>query len=160
MDKSAAEKVRRAVKTRAGLLIVENRVKRRKLGAHRPTEMDEHEEQYLLKATEDMSTCHGRRHDTVVYLHHRLKAKDMLRIVNHRTATKGKRPLKVVSTVLTRGKPKRASSNQAKRHTGQSLFCCEKPPKTEDCQTELTHHQRAHVKNAVENFCYKEQDRK
>ena len=30
----------------------------------------------------------------------------------------------------------------------------------EDCETELTHHQCAHVKNAVENFCYKEQDRK
>lgn len=159
-DKSAVEKVRRAAKRRAGLLLEENRVKRRKLGAHRPTEMDEDEEQYLLKAIEDMSMCHGRRHDIVMYLHHRVKAKDMLRIVNHRRATKGKRPLKAVSTVLTRGKPKRASSIQAKRHTGQSLFCCKKPPKTEDCETELTHHQRAHVKNAVENFCYKEQDRK
>ena len=99
-DKSTVEKVRRAAKRRAGLLLEENRVKRRKLGAHRPTEMDEDEEQYLLKAIEDMSTCHGRRNDTVMYLHHRVKAKDMLRI-------------------------------------------------------ELTHHQRAHVKNTVENFFLK-----
>ena len=40
-DKSAVEKVRRAAKRRAGLLLEENRVKRRKLGVHRPTEMDE-----------------------------------------------------------------------------------------------------------------------
>lgn len=91
-DKSVFEKVRRAAKRRAGLLLEENRVNRRKLGAYRPTEM------------------------VVMYLHHRVKAKDMLRIVNHRKATKVKRPLKAVSTVQTRGKPKRASSIQTKRH--------------------------------------------
>ena len=122
--------------------------------------MDEDEEQYLLKAIGDMSTCHGRRHDTFLYMHHRVKAKDMLRIVNHRKATKGKRPLKAVSTVLARGKSKRTSSIQARRHLGQSLFCCKKPPKTEDSETELTHHQRAHVRNAVEDYCYKDEDRK
>ena len=56
-DKSAVEKVRRAAKRRAGLLLEENRVKRRKLGAHRPTEMDEDEEQYLSKAIEDVSSA-------------------------------------------------------------------------------------------------------
>ena len=62
--------------------------------------------------------------------------------------------------MLSRGKAKTATSIQAKRHKGRSLFCCKKPPKTEDKETELTHHQRAHVKNAVFDFCYKEQDRK
>ena len=84
----------------------------------------------------------------------------MLRTVNHRRAAKGRRPLKTVSTVLARGKPKRITSIQAKRHLGQSFFCCKKPPKTEDSETELTHHQRAHVKNAVENFCHDDEDRK
>lgn len=154
-DKCAAEKVRRAPRRRAGLLLEENHVQRRKLGARRPKEMDKDEEQFLLKAIENMSTCQGRSHDIVLYLHHRVKSKDMLRIVNHRRATKGKRPLKAVSTVLTRGRSKRASSIQAKRHIGQSLFCCKKPPKTEDCESELAHHQRAHVKNAVENYAIK-----
>ena len=130
-------------------------------GAHRPTEMDEDEEQYFLNAIEDMSTCYGRRHNTVMYLHHRVKAKDILRIVNHRRATKGKRPLKVVSTVLTRGKPKKASSIQAKRHTGQSLFCC----KTETSQDGKLR-DRVNTPPARScgkccgKFCYKEQDRK
>lgn len=159
-DKSAVEKVRRAAKRKAAQLIEDNRIKRRKLGAQRPKEMDEDEEQYLLKAIDEMSTTHGRRHDTVLYLHHRVKSRDMLRIVNHRREMKGKRPLKAVSTVLARGKPKRISSIQSKRHLGQSLFCCKKPPKTEDSETELTHHQRAHVKNAVEHFCYDLDDRK
>jgi hypothetical protein len=30
--------------------------------------------------------------------------------------------------------------------TGDWLFCAKKPPKTEDHETELTHHQRAHIK--------------
>jgi hypothetical protein len=50
-----------------------------------------------------MSTVHGRRHDTVMYLHHRVKAKDMLKIVNYRRAAKEKRLLKVASTVLVHG---------------------------------------------------------
>ena len=54
----------------------------------------------------------------------------------------------------------RATSIQAKRHKGLSLFCCKKPPKTEHKETELTHHQRANVKNMVFDFCCKEQDRK
>lgn len=159
-NKAAVEKTRRAAKRQAESLLERNRVKRRRLGAQRPVQIDEDEEEFLLKAVEDMSTAHGRRHDTVMYLHHRVKAKDMLRIVNHRRVQKGKRPLKAVSTVLARGKPKRANSIQAKRHLGQSLFCCKKPPKTEESETELTHHQRAHVKNAVEDFCFNEEDRK
>ena len=31
-------------------------------------------------------------------------------------------------------------------YAGKWLFCVRKPPKTEESQTELTHHQRAHVK--------------
>ena len=94
----------------------------------------------------EMSTAHGRRHDTVLYMNHRVKARDMLSIVNCRREEKNLKPLRSLSTVLSRGKAKRATSIQAKRHKGRSLFCCKKPPKTEDKETELTHHQRAHVK--------------
>ncbi len=146
-DTSAIDKTRRAAES----LIYESRVKHRKLGSGRSSEMDEDEEQFLLKAIEDMSTAHGRRHDTVMYLHHRVK-RDMLKIVNHRRAEKGKSPLRAVSTVLARGKPKRKHSIQAKRHLGQSLFCCKKPLKTEDNKTELTHHQQAHITKRIENM--------
>ena len=37
--------------------------------------------------------------------------------------------------------------------TGKWLFCAKKPPKTEEEQTETTHHQRAHVKlNRLDMF--------
>ena len=159
-DGAAIAKTRQAAKRRPESLIDQSRVKKRKVGAGRPAEMAEDEEEYLLKAIKDMSTTHGRRHDTVMYLHHRVKARDMLNIVNQKRVSKGKRPLKAVSTVLARGKPERKNSIQARRHSGQSLFCCKKPPKTEDSETELIHHQRAHVKNAIEDFCYNEEDRK
>ena len=158
-DSASIAKTRKAAKRRAESLLDQSRIKRRKHGAGRPTEMDGDEE-FLLKAIEEMATAHGRRHDTVMYLHHRVKAKDMLKIVNQRRVKKGKKPLRAVSTVVARGKPKRKDSIQAKRHLGPSLFCCKKPPKTEDNETELTHHQRAHVRNAIEDFCHNEDDRK
>ena len=110
-------------------------VKRRRLGAGRPTEMNEDEEEYHSKCIEEMSTAHGRRHDTVLYLNHRVKARDILKIVvNHRRTEKDLRPLQSISTVLARGKAKRTRSIQEKRHKGHSLFCCKKTPKTEDKQ--------------------------
>ena len=159
-DKSSANKVRYAAKRVTDSLLEQNRVKRRRLGAGRPMEMGEDEEQFPLQSIEEMSTAHGRRHDTVLYMNHKVKARDMLKIVNCQREEKNLKPLRSLSTVLSRGKAKRATSIQAKRHKGGSLFCCKKPPKTEDKEMELTHHQRAHVKNAVFDFCYKEQDRK
>ena len=159
-DKSSANKVRYAAKRVADSLLEQNRVKRRRLAAGRPMEMGEDEEQFPLQSIEEMSTAHGRRHDTVLYMNHKVKARDMLKIVNCQREEKNLKALRSLSTVLSRGKAKRATSIQAKRHKGRSLFCCKKPPKTEDKEMELTHHQRAHVKNAVFDFCYKEQDRK
>jgi hypothetical protein len=64
-----------------------------------------------------MSTAHGRRHDTVLYMNHRVKARDMLKIVvNHRRTEKYLRPLQSISTVLARGKAKRTRSIQEKHH--------------------------------------------
>ena len=159
-DQSSANKVRYAAKRVTDSLLKQNRVKRRRLGAGRPMEMGEDKEQFLLQSIEEMSTNHRRRHETVLYMNHRVKARDMLNIVNCRREEKNLKPLRSLSTVLSCGKAKRATSIQAKCHKDRSLFCCKKPPKTEDKETELTHHQRAHVKNVVFDFCYKEQDRK
>ena len=88
-DSASIAKTRKAAKRRAESLLDQSRIKRRKLGAGRPTEMDGDEEEFLLKAIEEMARAHGRRHDTVMYLHHRVKAKDMLKIVNQRRVEKG-----------------------------------------------------------------------
>jgi hypothetical protein len=76
-------------------------VKWRRLGAGGPTEINEDEEEYYSKCIEEMFTAHGRRHDTVLYMNHRVKARDMLKIVvNHRRTEKDLRPLQSISTVL------------------------------------------------------------
>ena len=75
-DKSSANKVRYAAKRVADSLLEQNRVKRRRLGAGRPMEMEEDEEQFLLQSIEEMSTAHGRRHDTVLYMNHKVKARE------------------------------------------------------------------------------------
>lgn len=38
--------------------------------------MGEDEEQFLLQSIEEMSTAHGRRHDTVLYMNHKVKARE------------------------------------------------------------------------------------
>ena len=40
-------------------------------------EMGEDKEQYLLQSIEEMSTAHGRRHDAVLHMNHRVKARDI-----------------------------------------------------------------------------------
>lgn len=75
-DKSSANKVRYAAKRVADSLLEQNGVKRRRLGAGRPMEMGEDEEQFLLQSIEEMSTAHGRRHDTVLYMNHKVKARE------------------------------------------------------------------------------------
>lgn len=58
----------------------------------------------------------------------------------------GKKLIKYATTVTNRGKPRNITSMAAKSH--KWLWCTKKPPKTEDHDTESTHHQRAHVRNA------------
>lgn len=127
VDQSSANKVRYAAKRVADSLLEQNRVKRRRLGAGRPMEMGEDKEQFLLQSLEEMSTAHGRWHDTVLYMNHRVKAGDMLNIVNCCREEKHLKPLRNLSAVLSRGKAKRArTSIQAKCHKGRSLFYCKK----------------------------------
>ena len=40
-----------------------------------------------------------------------------------------------------------------KKHLGLGLFCAKKPPKAENNDNELTHHQRAHKKNILLAMC-------
>ena len=66
-DQSSANKVRYAAKRVADSLLEQNRVKRRRLGAGRSMEMGEDEEQIRVQSIEEMSTAHGRRHDSLVH---------------------------------------------------------------------------------------------
>ena len=45
---------------------------------------------------------------------------------------------------LTAHTKKRLGTEQSKRHIGLGLFCTKKPPKTDNPNKELTHHQRKH----------------
>ena len=143
-----ANKFNRARKRVANQLLDENRVKRRKLGAGRPVAIDEEDEHFLAKCIAEKSTTHGRRHDTVMYLNHRVKKRHVLSLVNYNLLQRGKKVIRSATTVYNRSRPNNIRSNEAKRHRGKWLFCCKKPPKTEDDSVETTHHQRAHVKNA------------
>ena len=129
-------------------LLEERRIKKRKLGAGRPLAMDEEDEQFLAKCTAEKSTTHGRRHDTVLYLNHRVKKRHFLSLANYNLLRRGKKLIRSATTVYNRSRPNNIRSNAAKQHRGKWLFCCKKPPKTEDNSVETTHYQRAHVKNA------------
>ena len=105
-----------------------------------------------MKCIEDKATIHGRRHESVLYTHHRVKCRDLLNIANYRRFKQGKRLLKSVSSITTRARATNKSSRQAKRHLGKGLWCSKKPPKTEDRGNECTHHQKKQVQLAKEEF--------
>ena len=147
-DKDSVRKFSQSRKRVAKELLEENRVKRRRLGAGRPRAMGEEEEEYLARCIAEKSTAHGRRHNTTMYLNHRVKKRHFLSIVNYNLLQKGKKIIRSATTVYNRSKPINVRSKAAKQHLGNWLFCCKKPPKTEDDSVETTHHQRAHVRNA------------
>ena len=105
-----------------------------------------------MKCIEDKATIHGRRHESVLYMHHRVKCRDLLNIANYRQLKQGKRLLKSVSSITTRARATNKRSQQAKHHLGKGLWCSKKPPKTEDRGNECTHHQRNQVQLAKEEF--------
>lgn len=150
--KQAQKRFNQAVRRTARRLVPEQRLTRRSLGAGRKRELDSEDEEWLLKCIEDKATIHGRRHESVLYTHHRVKTRDLLNIANYRRYKQGKRLLRSVSSVATRAGPTNKRSQQAKRHIGKGLWCSKKPPKTEDHGNECTHHQWKHVKLAKEDF--------
>ena len=90
------QRKRRLAKT----LIDGNRVKRRKLGAGAKTSLDTEDEEFMARSIEETSTAHGRRHDTVLYSHHRVKKCHFLSLANYNLHRRGKKLIKSATTVL------------------------------------------------------------
>lgn len=138
---------KQGVKRIADNLLEETRIKRRKLGQGAHGKVDSDDEEFVVKCIEDKATSHGRRHDSVLYLNHRVKAKDFRGTVNYFRARLGKKLIRSNTTIYNRSRPKNSRSLQSKKHIAKGLFCAKKPPKTEDKSNLCTHHQRSHVKN-------------
>ena len=146
------QKINQMVRRTQQNIIKEERLGLRRKGAGRKAMLDSEDENFLLHCIETKSTAHGRRHDEVMYVGHRIKKKDFLRLINHSLRSRGKSTVKSATTVLNRARPKNIRSVQSKHHLGQGLFCCKKPPKSENIENELTHYQRAFKKNIVRHF--------
>lgn len=112
-SKTAEKKRARMVKRNAAELLESNRVKRRKLCAGRHSELDSENEENIAKYIEEKSTAHGRRHDQVSYLNHRVKCRDMLNVNNHRRYEEGRRLLRSTTTLYSRSKPRNSRSFQS-----------------------------------------------
>ena len=151
--KQDKKRINQMVKRTQKQLIEENRLGLRKSSSGRPMSLDEEDEKFILNCIESKSTAHGRRHDAVMYLHHRVKKADFLKLANYNQLARGLKPIKSATTVYSRGRPKYRNSIQARRHLGLGLFCSKKPPKAESNDNELTHHQRAHKKNILTYLC-------
>ena len=141
-NKSGNKNLNHMVKQKRRKLVMEKRIGMRKSGTGRPRAMDETDEKYVLQCIENKTTAHGRRHDSVMYLNHRVKKKDFLRLANTSRISRGLKPIKSATTVFNRARPRNRRSLQAIKHLGLGLFCSKKPPKLEDNENILTHHQR------------------
>jgi hypothetical protein len=111
--------------------------------------MHEEDERFVLECIENKATAHGCRHDPVLYLNHRVKKRDFLKLVNYNRARRGLKQLKSATTVYNRARPRNIRSIQAKNHLGMGLFCSKKPPKLQENDNILTHHQHAFKKNIL-----------
>ena len=82
--------MKQATKRIANQLLESHRVKRRKLGAGPPSLLDKDEE-FIAKAIESKSTCHGRRHETTLFTHHRVKKRHVLSLAQYSLLQRGKK---------------------------------------------------------------------
>ncbi len=87
-------------------LIREKRLKLRKLGSGRKLSMDEVDERFLVDCNMVKATAHGRRHDAVMYLNHRVKKNDFLKLVNFSRSTRILPYVKSATAVFNRSCPK------------------------------------------------------
>ena len=159
-DKSGSKNFKHMVKRKHCKLVMEKRIGMRKSGTGRPRAMDETDENYVLQCIENKATAHGRRHDSVMYLNHRVKKKDFLRLANTSRISRGLKPIKSSTTVFNPARPRNRRSLQAKKHLGLGLFCSKKPPKLEDNENILTHHQRAFKKAILMARCGEDDEEK
>lgn len=134
--------------------ITKQRIGLRKKSTGRPQSLDEQDEKFVLECIENKATAHGRRHDPVLYLNHRVKKKDFLKLVNYNRLRRGLKRLKSATSVYNRARPRNVKSIQAKNHLGMGLFCSKKPPKLEENDNLLTHYQRAFKKSILLRQCH------
>ena len=110
-------------------IIKDRRMKLRTRGSGRKRLMDADDERTLEQCIIDKATAHGRRHVSVLYLNHRVKKKDFLKIVNHHRRQKNKTLLKSTTSIFNRSCPINKRSKQAKNHIGLGLFVSNSPLK-------------------------------
>ncbi|CAB3976669.1 RNA-directed DNA polymerase from transposon X-element [Paramuricea clavata] len=118
-DERAGRRVKQARKRIANQLLNSRGIKRRKLGAGLPSLLDEEDEEFIAKAIESKSTCHGRRHETTLFTHHRVKKRHFLSLAHHSLLKRGKKLITSATTVTNRGKPRNIKSVAAKAHHGK-----------------------------------------
>ncbi|CAB3997160.1 RNA-directed DNA polymerase from transposon X-element [Paramuricea clavata] len=82
-SKYGKQQFKQGVKRIADKIVEENRTKRRKLGQGASRKVDSDDEEFIVKCIKDKATAHGRRHDSVLYLNHRMKTKDFRDKVNY-----------------------------------------------------------------------------
>ena len=101
-DNYCRQRFKQASKKIARRLVLDNRLKLRKLGAGAPVLLDSEDEEFIAKAIESKSTAHGRRHDSTLYLNHRVKFDDLLSLADYSLAKRSKKLLRSASTVYLR----------------------------------------------------------
>lgn len=77
-DKGLKEMISRKYKKE----VLQKMIGMRKYSSGRPQKLDIEDEQFLLNCIESKSTAHGRRNDAVMYMNHRVKKKDFLKLAN------------------------------------------------------------------------------
>ena len=112
------QKHRNCVKRLADKLIDENRIKSRSLGAGAKPLLDSEDELFIANAIENKSSAHGRRQNTVLYLHHRVKLEDLLSIANYNLIKRGKRLIRSAKTVHLRSRPRKINTIEGRKHKG------------------------------------------
>ena len=105
-DESKIDSLKLRIKRIKNNIIHERRLKLRKRGSGRKVLMDENDEIFLAKAIENKATAHGRRKDSVLYLNHRVKKKDILKLVNYNREKRSLALLKSVTAVYNCSRPK------------------------------------------------------
>eukprot|EP00794_Sanderia_malayensis_P003753 gene3753-4275_t len=153
LENNQCKPMQKMIKRKKQQLIKDRRIGLPKTRSGRPQMLDETDEQYILQCIESKATAHGRRHDNVMYMHHRVKKKDFLKLANNSRIARGLTPIKSSTTVFNRARARSKRSIQAKRHLGLGLFCSKKPPKLQDNENILTHYQRAFKKGILMAHC-------
>ena len=120
---SEQKKSREMVSRTQQQLIKENRLGHQKVSTGRPVAMDEEDEQFVAKCIENKATAHGMHHDSVMYMHHRVKELYFLKLVNYNHVSRGLPTLKSASTVYDHSKPKTKEVHRQKTLRTRIVLC-------------------------------------